>query len=300
MNPESDDLLLQLKALADPARMRLLALCRGGECSVSELTGVLGLSQPRVSQHLKQLCDAALLERFRDGQRVYYRVPTRLSSSAARLVELLPDREPAFAADGERLRELRSAGLEQRPAADDREHAGAAAVDRDLHRAILDLTVTAPVGDLLDVGCGRGRLMKLLASRANRAIGVDVDASARDLARAELLLAGLPNCSLRAGDMYRLPFADGEFDTVILDDVLTGARAPVAALGEAGRALRPGGRLVILQSLGHHDARAVMRDIAGWCGAAGLRVAPARRAPGSRPRWLLAVARPAERSSEAA
>lgn len=305
MSPESRDLLLQLKALADPARMRLLALCRGGECSVSELTGVLGLSQPRVSQHLKQLCDAGLLERFRDGQRVYYRVPTRVSSSAARLLELLPGSEPVFAADAERLRELRSVGLESRPTADHAdEGAGTTAVDRDLYRAILDLTVTASVGDLLDVGCGRGRLMKLLASRANRAIGVDVDASARDVARAELLLAGLPNCSLRAGDMYRLPFADGEFDTVILDDVLAGARAPVAALGEAGRALRPGGRLVILQSLGRSrddpDARAVMRDIAGWCAAAGLRLAPARRAPGNRPRWLLAVARPAERASEAA
>jgi SAM-dependent methyltransferase len=99
----------------------------------------------------------------------------------------------------------------------------------------------APVGDLLDVGCGRGSILKLLASRARRAVGVDIDAKARRLARAELMLAGLPNCSLRQGDMYRLPFDDAEFNTIILDDVLADATDPVrAAFHSAGgqRAIR--------------------------------------------------------------
>ncbi|MDZ7644766.1 MAG: metalloregulator ArsR/SmtB family transcription factor [Woeseiaceae bacterium] len=201
-------LLARLKALADPVRLRLLALCQRGECSVSELTGVLGLSQPRVSQQLKLLCDAALLERFRDGQRVYYRLPPGGADAARRqLLALLPADEPQFAADAERLRELRSEGI------DAQGHTAAATPeDRALHRAILDLTVAAPVGDLLDTGCGEGRLLKLLASRANRAVGVDIDADARNRARAELLLAGLGNCSLRQGDMYRLPFDAAALD----------------------------------------------------------------------------------------
>ena len=67
MQDSTQQLLAHLKALADPIRLRLLALCVRGECTVTELTQVMAQSQPRISQHLKQLCDAGLLERFRDA-----------------------------------------------------------------------------------------------------------------------------------------------------------------------------------------------------------------------------------------
>ena len=102
-------------------------------------------------------------------------------------------------------------------------HRGARVVGMTADGVPVELTVATPLGDLLDVGCGQGRLLKLLATRAHRVVGVDIDPRARRLARAELLLAGLPNCSLRQGNMYSLPFEDGEFDTIILDDVLAGA-----------------------------------------------------------------------------
>ena len=98
MDAGTNRLLARFKALADPVRARLIALCGVAECSVSELTRVLGLSQPRVSQHLKQLCDAGLLERFRDGHFVYYRVPLGNEQAAQRrrLFALLPGDEPAW------------------------------------------------------------------------------------------------------------------------------------------------------------------------------------------------------------
>ncbi len=289
MLAEGRKLVTRLKALADPARLRLLALCRHGECSVSELTAVVSLSQPRVSQQLKILCDAGLLERFRDGKRVYYRLAAGGADAAARrrLLSLLPVDEPQFDDDVERLRRLRGDAASPTVRDDN---------DRALHRAVLDLTVAEAVGDLLDIGCGRGSLLKLLASRANRAVGVDIDASARDLARAELLLAGLDNCSLRQGDMYRLPFADGEFDTVILDDVLAGAERPVDALCEARRQLRDGGRVLLLLRNGAGETDALLRDLAAWCAAARLRLTPARQSGD----WLLAVGRPADERAVAA
>jgi len=289
MEAQTEHLLVQLKSLADPVRLRLLALCRRGECSVSELTRVTGHSQPRVSQHLKKLCDAGLLERFRDGKRVYYRLPALQdrSPSGRRLLDLLPHTDPTMAADALRLREVRAQGLEAKPELD---AATGAAAGRAIHRLLLGLTVTAPIGDLLDIGCGRGRMLKLLASRANRAVGVDIDAGARQLARTDLMLAGLPNCSLRQGNMYRLPFDHGEFDTVILDDVLADAREPVRALSEAKRLLRPGGRLLVLQELRDRSAAELQQSLAGWSASAGLRLAPARFAPEKDPDWLLCVA----------
>ena len=290
---ETSQLIAQFRALADPARLRLLVLCAQGECSVSELTDVLSLSQPRISQHLKTLCDAGLLERFRDGHFVYHRVPVRGNDAATRrrLLELVPKDEPVFRTDAERLRLLRGATSAIDASVD----------DRPMHRALVELTVATPLGDLLDIGCGQGRVLKLLASRAQRAVGVDLDADARRFARAELLLAGLPNCTLRKGDMYSLQFADAEFDTVILDDVLTTADEPVAAIREAARLLRPGGRLLLLASVDAGDAHQTGTDFADWCRAAGLRIsAPKSISLTQASSWVLAVATASEVANAAA
>jgi ArsR family transcriptional regulator len=297
MANQTEQLAKQLKALADPIRMRLVVLCRQGECSVSELTEVIGLSQPRISQHLKQLCDAGILQRFRDGKWVFYRVTARRSSDSAsrrRLLDLIPTAEDVYARDLSRLQELR--GDSAAAGHDQSERQG----DRVLYKALVELTVTTHLGDLLDIGCGRGQILKLLGTRANRAVGVDIDSDATRLARTELMLAGLPNCSLRSGDMYRLPFGDADFDTIILDDVVADAKRPVRALTEARRVLKPKGRLIVLLAVGDRSPAELQAQLAEWSRAAGLRLAPARLAPKNNPEWLLSVATVSDSRSEAA
>lgn len=286
MKSSTKALLDQFKALSDPVKARIVSLCAKAECSVSELTGVMRQSQPRISQHLKQLCDVQLLKRFRDGHFVYYRVPAKGSGALLRrrLLALLPEDEPQFEKDAGRLLELRRSN-DAVPVAD---------ADRALHRALLELTVSRPLGDLLDIGCGQGRLLKLLASRAHRVVGVDIDPDARRLARAEVLLAGLPNCTLRHGDVRSLPFPDGEFDTVILDDVLMATRRPEKAIEEAQRLLRPGGRILLLSSLRAGDIDKMRNSYTDWAAATGIRLARPRSIPDTNPNWLLAVATPAD------
>jgi ArsR family transcriptional regulator len=295
MQNSTAQLITHLKAFADPVRLRLLALCVRGECTVSELTQIAAQSQPRISQHLKRLCEAGLLERFRDGHYVYYRVPLGSEQAAhrRRLFALLPSDEPIYERDFEKLCGLRAQQGRAVPETIDD-------ADRSLHRALIELTVAMRLGDLIDIGSGQGRILKLLGSRAQRAVGVDIDADSRQLARAELLLAGVENCSLRNGDMYELAFADGEFDTVILDDVLTDAKRPVAAISEANRILKPGGRLLFLTRANKNRIAAFEKQLAAWCAAAGMRLAPPRRIPARDPRWILAVASPADQSTVAA
>jgi ArsR family transcriptional regulator len=295
MHESTENLVVHLKALADPIRLRLLALCVRGEATVSELTEVMNQSQPRISQHLKQLCSADLLERFRDGQFVYYRVPLSREGAAQRrrLFGLLPSDELQFERDFESLCELRAAQGLAVPELDD-------AAARHLRSALIELTVSMPLGDLLDIGSGQGRILKLLGSRAQRAVGVDIDSDARQLARAELLLAGVENCSLRNGDMYDLPFVDGEFDTVVLDDVLGDAERPMTAISEARRLLKPGGRLLVLAQSDSGGVESLRKRLAIWCQTANLRLAPPRRIPDKQPQWLLAVATLSDRNTEAA
>jgi ArsR family transcriptional regulator len=297
MSTSHEQLIQRLKTLADLTRMRLIALCRQGECSVSELTEVIGQSQPRISQHLRALCDGGLLLRHRDGKRVFYRVPQRGVDAALReqLLALIPVDDRVFLDDWQRLLELRGEHLGPSSHAHSIDDA-----DRAIYRAIIDLTVTTPIGSLLDVGCGRGQILKLLASRATRAVGVDIDEKARELARAELMIAGVPGCSLRKGDMYRLPFDDHEFDTIILDDVLVNAEHPVRALIEARRLLKPGGRVLLLLSVDSRTTDELKQSLAKWSATAQFRLTPARIATQKNPRWMLAVATVADSEAEAA
>ena len=284
MQTSTATLLLQFKAIADPFRARLVALCAVAECSVSELTEVTRQSQPRVSQHLKQLCAAKLLERFRDGHFVYYKVSENGDDASIRrrLLSLLPKDEPQFATDRSSLCLLRArVGHAVLPVSD---------ADRSLHRALVELTVARPLGDLLDVGCGQGRILKLLASRAQRAVGVDIDSNARRLARAELLLAGTPNTTLRQGNMVALPFNDNEFDTIILDDVLADASNPIATINEALRLLSARGRVILLASIEGNNESTLREHFGEWARAANLRLALPRSIPSKNPVWMLAVA----------
>lgn len=294
MLESTQSLLTQFKTLADPVRARVVALCAVTECSVSELTQVMGLSQPRISQHLKQLCQADLLERFKDGHFVFYRVRNSGQGAASRrrLLSLLPEAEPQFDKDLARLRAQRTDPASQ-PVAD---------ADRSLHRALVELTVSRPLGDVIDIGCGSGRLLKLLASRAQRLVGVDIDSNARQLARAELLLAGMSNTTLRQGNMIALPFDDLEFDTVILDDVFASADAETAqaAIHEAKRLLSADGRLLLLASVNDASLAETRQKFSDWAAAAELRVSPPRSIPIKNPGWLLAVATRVDQSTIAA
>ena len=214
------------------------------------------------------------------------------SSTQRHLLALLPEDEPQFEKDLSKLRALRSS--------DDTDFEAATEHDRSLHKALVELTVARPLGGLLDIGCGQGRILKLLASRAHRSVGVDVDKNARRLARAEMLLAGIPNCSLRQGEMTSLPFDDGKFDTIILDDVLTAAADPGAAITEAVRLLTPSGRILILASVDDTNVDDVRKQLTIWAAETNLRMAAPRAIPSKTPGWLLAVATPANRASVAA
>ncbi len=281
-----DALSRLLHALADPARLRLLALCRRGELSVNELTTASGMSQPRVSRHLRILVEAQALRRFREAHWVYYRLSGE--GEPARLVQEvlagLDAADEALRADARRLDEVLAArAREARAAAGGDSEAALPPVawarleqtTREVARAALGV---AGYGELLDIGTGAGRMLRLLGPDARRAIGVDTSRPARLAARNTLRDAGLAHCSVRDADMYALPFARASFDTVVLARVLTGAQQPWDVTREAARVLRPGGHLLVMDLLPDGvPVEAWCRSLYDWLGDAGLRLAQEER-----------------------
>jgi ArsR family transcriptional regulator len=248
-------------ALADPTRLRILMLLRAMELSVGELAQVLGQSQPRVSRHVRILIDASLAERRKEGSWVFLSLGPRprtepLFQLLDRWTELDGD-NPWTAADAARLAAVRA----DRAAAAERYFAGHAEVwdalrslhvaESEVEAAIERALAPAPIGRLVDIGTGTGRMIELFARDAEAALGIDRSPEMLRLARAKLAAAGLDTVELRQGDMYSLPLASGSADTAILHQVLHYAQNPAAAVAEAARLLGPGGRLLIVDFAPH-------------------------------------------------
>ncbi|MFL6728833.1 MAG: ArsR/SmtB family transcription factor [Sphingomicrobium sp.] len=281
----------RFQALADPTRLRIVALLRRMELSVGELAQVLGQSQPRVSRHLKILADAGVLERRKEGSWVF------LTLSDAERVEPMfalldgwvdAETEAAFAADAARTEGIRA----ERAEAATKYFAGHANVwdqIRSLHVAesqvegAIDTALgRRPLGRLVDIGTGTGRMIELFGPRASQAIGIDRSSEMLRLARVKLEAAGIAS-SLRQGDMYALPLADHSADCVIIHQVLHYAHSPASAIAEAARVLAPGGTLLVVDFAAHERDELRSTDahirlgfedeaMAGWFAAAGIDV----------------------------
>lgn len=280
--------LVIFRALADSTRLRIVALLRSMELSVGELAQVLGQSQPRVSRHVKILCDAGLAERRKEGSWVFVALGAHAKvQPILAALDSWSEGDHWTIADEARLAAVRA---DRASAAADwfESNAGEWDAIRSLHVAESEVEAAmaralgdAPLGSLVDIGTGTGRMLELFAPLARNALGIDRSSEMLRLARAKLSERGLANAELRQADLYALPLPDGGADAAILHHVLHFAQQPGAAIGEAARVLSDGGRLLIVDFAPHDREELRSRDahtrlgfsdeqILGWFAGTGL------------------------------
>ncbi|MBX9931964.1 MAG: metalloregulator ArsR/SmtB family transcription factor [Methylobacterium sp.] len=281
------DALGLLRAAAEETRLRILALLADGELSVSDLTDILGQSQPRISRHLKLLVEAGLVERHREGAWAFFRLVEGRAGLVDPLIGGLDGTRAPLSEDRARLEAVR---IQRAEAAQTFFARLAPKWDqlRSLHvpeatveAAIVDILGGRPIRSLIDLGTGTGRMLGLLAGRAARATGLDSSHAMLSVARANLERMGLSRVDLRQGDIHAPPFARGSFDVVLVHQVLHYLDDPARALREAARLVAPGGRLLVVDFAPHsleflRDAQAHRRlgfaaeQVSGWLADAGL------------------------------
>src|SRR5688572_25741747 len=254
-----DALNTALKAAGEDTRLRILALLAEAELTVSDLTDILGQSQPRISRHLKLLGEAGLVDRFREGTWAFFRMcESGPGAALARaLIDKLNPTDRIVARDRGKLADVRAA----RSAAAQkyfREHAGEWDKIRKLH--VSDAAVEAAIRgaldgcqfrSLLDLGTGTGRMLELFGPEIERGLGIDLSLDMLLIARDRLERSGLRHCSVRQGDIYDLPLGNDSFDAVIIHQVLHFLDDGARAVAEAARVLRPGGSLLVVDFAPH-------------------------------------------------
>lgn len=279
------------RALGDPTRLRIIHLLRAMELAVGEIAQVVGQSQPRVSRHVRILAEAGLVDRRKEGNWVFLRL-TRDPASAPFLAlfdQLVPSPGEALwqAADLARLAAVRA---DRASAAEAyfAEHAEEWDAIRSLHvaeaeveAAMRALLEREPIGRLLDIGTGTGRMTELFGAAASHVVALDRSADMLRLARAKLPQDAGDKYRLILGDFLDLPLDAGSADTILLHQVLHYAQAPGTVISEAARVASPDGRVLIVDFASHEREELRTRDqharlgfdddqIASWFGASGL------------------------------
>jgi ArsR family transcriptional regulator len=248
MTEDFANLLRNLRSVAEPTRLRALAILSRGEFSVTELTQILGQSQPRVSRHLKLLGDCGLLEHFRERHWIYYRVPADTAGGrfARELLAMLDADDPIMQADHRRVTALLEERAATVPAVATGAH-GDPSGDQEVAHALADELGEQGLDALLYVGRSPSGVIGGIAARARRIVGVNASRLEVQRARALLHSRGFSHCVLQQGDLHALPVAAGGFDVVVLDRTLADEPRPLDALRAAVRVLRSPGRLLVLE-----------------------------------------------------
>ena len=284
-----EKLLAGLKAVAEHTRLRLLTILIRNELTVSEITYILDQSQPRVSRHLKLMCDAGILDRVQEGAWVFYRVtdkkPGRDLCNA--LIELIPDDDLVVQRDLGRLAKIRAEHTQQ---AESYFYENAKQWDKlrslyvsekKVEQAMLSALADVQVSELLDLGTGTGRMLEVFGGVIEKGMGIDNNRDMLAIARAKLEENQLTHCQVRQGDIHNVSLPSDSVDLITVHHVLHFLNDPQMVIAESSRLLKPGGHLLVVDFAPHNiellrEEHAHRRlgfsdqDITHWCENSGL------------------------------
>lgn len=249
--------LKSLRALADPTRLRLLALLEHDELSVNELQEITRLGQSRISTHLGLLNETGLAQSRREGKRTFYKLTEKPDAAMQDILQIAirgAKETPEFAGDQVNLKRIVGRRNEkaqlyfnQVAGRFDRSYGPGRSWQAFGH---LLLRVMPPL-TIADLGSGEGLLSELLARRAKKVIAVDNSEKMVAFGAEKAKKNGLKNLEFRRGDLETPPIDPNSVDLVILSQALHHAEHPDKALASAYKILRAGGQLMILDLLEH-------------------------------------------------
>jgi ArsR family transcriptional regulator len=254
--------LKSLRALADPTRLRIVALLENDEISVNELQEITCLGQSRISTHLGLLAETGIVQSRRDGKRTFYRLSVHPDAHVREFIRLAmrgAKELPEHGTDHANLKRVLARRHEQAQVyfnqvagRFDRSYGPGRSWEAFGH---LLLRILPPI-TVADLGSGEGLLSELLARRCAKVIAVDNSEKMVEFGAKKAKKNGLKNLEFRLGDLENPPIDAGSVDLVVLSQALHHASEPSLAIRAAARLLKAGGQIMVLDLLKHDFTQA--------------------------------------------
>lgn len=264
--------LTSFRMLADPTRLRLLALLERNELSVYELQEITKMGQSRISTHLGQLQQANLVHSRKEGKRAYYRLQSnedplgadfiRLALSGAKELEVYETDQLNLKYVLSRRKDTADILFSKVAGRFDRSY-GPGRSWQAFGQLLLHLI---PPIDVADLGSGEGLVSELLATQCRKVYAVDNSEKIIQFGQAMAEKNGLHNLEFRLGDLESPPLPEESVDLVILSQALHHANHPQQALQSVHGILRKGGKIAILDLLRHEFEEAKIKYGDTWLG----------------------------------
>ncbi len=256
MKVRSPEIVAWMRAAGEPSRLRLLALCGQRDLSVTDLAQTLGQSEPRVSRHLKILCESGLLERLRQGQWVHYRVSQNATAASfvQGLLALVDPADQVLARDRDRAAHATAQALQAQKAGSDSATAAAKTFESRLGRALGGFVESTPLsqGRALVVGVEHLELLESAAINSTECTAIAHSRRAAQSARAFAERRGFTCKVLLAASTEGFTERDiartGQaFESVFLNHLAAPSNEFAGMLSAGKRALAPSGRLWVFE-----------------------------------------------------
>lgn len=256
-----DQYVNSLRAAAESTRIRLLVILSHNELTVSEITEITQISQPRVSRHLKLMCDGGLLDRVQEGAWVFYRVSNQSESAGLvkALLAFIPEQDLQIQSDLKRVEMIRGRHAKR---AKDFFEKNAGDWDKirkiyfnvpEVEQCMIDAVKGMQIDDMLDLGTGTGRMLEVFSPYIKRGMGIDHNQQMLNIARSQLEENNINHCQVRSGDINQVSLPNSSVDLITIHHVLHFLNDPKAVLQEAARLLKPKGKLIVVDFSPHDN-----------------------------------------------
>lgn len=249
------------KSLSDETRLRIIRILIRGTFHVNEIFYIVNGKQSNISHHLKILQESQLISYKKEGSIIYYSLnDIQNTDSLKMIINAIKQEEKNISCFEEDLKRLEAILKKRKEQAESFFNSIGSDFDNLQEKLFNDIYQVKNVvklfdtklKNIVDIGCGTGRNLPLLAEYSEKVIGFDSSPSMLQLSEHRCNKNNL-NYELKLGDIQQLPFINENIDGVFINMVLHHISDPLKALKEISRILTKNGKILLIELLSHQN-----------------------------------------------
>lgn len=247
------------KALSDEIRLKIIRILFRGIFNVNEILFIIGAKQSNISHHLKILLNNDIIKRKKEGNQIYYLINE--TSDNKKIFEYIRSKENSLISYSHDMKKLEIIHKKRRQRAEDFFNNIGTNFDSlqdELFKGVYDVEsiinlYSVKLKSIVDIGCGTGKNLPLLAKHADKVIGIDLSPKMIQMAE-HVCEKNKLEYEVKIADMQLLPFETETIDGIFINMVLHHVSNVAHSIKEIGRITESNGELILIELLEHSNS----------------------------------------------